>query len=173
MKSLLLLVSALALGTSCASECGDPSHINGDYEIFSSVTPDEDASTNIEEMRTYLPFYAGTRDWEIRYTPASGKVTLLIDGQELVANYREDDENCNRFTLTLNDGRWQDSETILGDPEPTVSTHNVVWSADMIWQGDELSGAYTVTDAWVWSMDTESASGTLEASGLMAGVLIE
>lgn len=171
MIKRLLQLSALpalaALGTSCASECEDPSRFSGEYEVFSSV-----ASHSPEDpggMDTYAPFYNGLRNWEILYRPAAGRVRMLIDGQELDANYIEDDENCNRFTLKLVGAGWLVDVTPLGAEEPVNSSHRMDWTAEMLWQGDALTGEYVVTDAWSLS---SGEAGVLQAEGVISGTIV-
>ncbi|MCB9758787.1 MAG: hypothetical protein H6739_03025 [Alphaproteobacteria bacterium] len=167
---LFVLAPALALAalTGCASECKDPQHINGSYTVFSTATPNETQSTALGVMATYVPFYNGTRDWEIRYVPASGKVTMLIDAQELTANYTEDPTNCNLFQLEVKDGAWSGDATQITDTEPVTSNHSISWTAELVWQGDDLSGSYAVTDNWTKST---AESGTYVGTGYLSGTL--
>lgn len=169
MKALLLAAIAGMSLAGCSAECADPSRIGGVYNIFSSVGDPMDPP---EGMRPHAAFYNGPRTWNIAYNRNANTVTLLIEGQELTAAYSEDAANCNRFDLEITDGAWSSDATELVDEETITSNHSVHWLASLVWQGDEISGSYSVSDNWIvnGSASGEVASGTLDATGYIAGV---
>lgn len=169
MKAMLFVAAASFTLGGCAAECADPSRIGGVYNIFSSVGEPTDPP---EGMKPYAAFYNGSRTWNIAYNRNANTVTLLIESQELTAAYTEDPANCNRFTLEITDGVWAADATALADEENITSNHAVHWLADLVWQGEELSGSYSVTDNWTVNGSTSGqlATGTLEATGYIAGL---
>jgi hypothetical protein len=158
-----MLIAFLA---ACASECKDPSRINGTYSVFSSVSTHDPEDAG--EFPSYVPFYNGTRSWELRYVPDSGNFSVLIDGQQFEARYTEDDANCNRFELVLPKAVYSGDATEVGDTAEVTSTHTIAWTGELVWQGDALSGTYSATDTWE---DTEGNSGTMTVAGTVTGSL--
>lgn len=165
---LPLIITLLVASAGCSTECQEPSRFSGRYEVFSSVsvrTPEEP-----EGMVTTAPFYNGLREWDLLYRPSTNSVQLVIDGQELEATFFEQSDNCNRFHLTITDGRFVADVTPLGAEDEVESIHHVNWDAQMIWQGVEMAGEYTVVDAWRLST---GESGSLEASGQISALLLD
>ncbi|MFT5586198.1 MAG: hypothetical protein ACI9VR_003795 [Cognaticolwellia sp.] len=159
---MLMLLALFA----CASECDDLARINGTYEVLSTVnshTPDD-----VGEMPTTSVFFNGIWDWDLQYLRDSGNVRLKIDGQETTARLANDGV-CNAMSLSVPAWSFVGDATELGDDEPVDATHSLVWAADLVWQGDQLSGAYTVEDSWSTS---DGLAGSMSAEGSIAGTLI-
>ena len=152
---------------SCASECDDLARINGTYEVLSTVnshTPED-----VGEMPTTTVFFNGIWDWDLQYLRDSGNVRMTIDGQETTARLVNDGA-CNAMSLSISSWNFVGDATQLGDDEPVDATHSVVWAADLVWQGDQLSGAYTVDDSWKTS---DGLNGSMSAEGSISGTLVE
>ncbi|MED5369966.1 MAG: hypothetical protein VX899_03040 [Myxococcota bacterium] len=162
---MLWLVALVA----CASECDDMSRVNGTYEVLSTVNTfePEDAA---EDMPTYSVFFNGLWDWDLQYQRDSGNLRLKIDGQETTARLTEGAGSCNRFGLRIPAWTFVGDATELGDAEPVDANHALEWEAELVWQGEELSGTYTVIDEW---STTDGLSGSMSATGTVAGTLVE
>lgn len=151
----------------CSNECSDASRISGTYSVFSSVTNHDNPEDS--EMPTYAPFYNGEREWEFNYVAANSSFRILIEGQELTAKYAAAEGSCNAFTLKTPSTDWSSDNTALGDTGLQTSEHDVAWDANIIWQGDELSGTYTAIDSWETS---RGDIGTLTVDGTISGSLV-
>lgn len=60
--------------------------------------------------------------------------------------------------------------TELGDEEPVDAVHRLVWAAALVWQGEGISGSYTVEDTW---STTDGLSGSMSAQGSICGIALE
>ncbi len=160
------MVLVLAL-FGCASECDDLARINGTYEVLSTVNTHE--PEDVGEMPTYSAFFNGIWDWDIQYLRDSGNVRLKIDGQETTARLTNEG-SCNAISLNVPSWEFIGDATELGDEEPVDAVHGVVWAADLVWQGEEISGSYTVEDTW---STTDGLSGSMSAQGSISGVALE
>ncbi|HJN73307.1 MAG TPA: hypothetical protein QGF58_05165 [Myxococcota bacterium] len=151
----------------CSNECTDASRIAGTYSVFSSVSNHDNPEDSV--MPTYAPFYNGEREWQLTYVGANSTFRILIEGQEFSAKYVPDSDNCNAFTLKTVGTDWTSDNTTLGDTGAQFSDHDVAWNANIIWQGDELSGIYSAVDTWQTSAGD---SGVLTVDGTLSGRLV-
>jgi hypothetical protein len=158
----------LTLGLACSNECADVGRIEGTYDVFGSINQYELDPVDAD-MPTYAPWYHGSREWTLSYVPAAERFNILIEGQELTAKYEPGAGTCNAFRLTVPSTDWVTEVTALGDTGELFSTHDAAWVADMVWQGDEISGTYDVTDVWFVN---ETRAGTLTATGTVSGQLV-
>ena len=159
----------LTLGLACSNECSDVGRIEGTYDVFGSINQYELDPVDAD-MPTYAPWYHGSREWTFSYVPAASRFNILIEGQELSAKYEPGAGTCNAFKLTVPSSQWEVEVTELGDTGESYSNHDANWIADMVWQGDELSGTYTVSDVWYVN---DSRAGTLTASGTVSATLLQ
>lgn len=156
------LILALVTCAACNNECEDPRRVSGEYLVFGTVR--EYLPAEQEDLRTEALFYNGERTWELRFVPASGTMSLVIDGQELVGSYEEAADNCNRLYLHAPAAAWVADVTRLGDPATLRSSHVVDFEAELVWVESGFQGTYTAYD--VWSMNT-GESGTIDAQGYL------
>ena len=139
---LLLGLAAIA---GCDSDCGNPSRIDGDYEVWSNAVGDgvvftgleDDEATRTEILQAAFP--NGASSWSITYVPANGKIDLVIDeDQPFTATYEESPDNCNAFSM-------QFSGMFISE---AGANHQFTWQGDLVYMGGEITGTFSYSDTW-------------------------
>lgn len=152
MRRLPALLSAGLALPACDPDCADPARLDGLWEVALGPADDRAALTvaqgEVHDERALLwaALPNGTRGWELTHVPASGRTTVLVEGQTYRATREQGAENCNELALRFS-GTWQ------GEAE-----HRFDLRAQLVWRGESMAGTYSYSDTWT----QEGAAGTLE-----------
>ena len=165
MRTMFLLVPALALLAACDSECDDPTRIDGQWAVFANATSSDWQVTGFTEAERTAGdqaellshvFPNGWSTWDIRYTPGRDRYSVEIDGQSFEATHSADKQSCNRIQLDLA-GIYQ---------APEGSTHEFDMSTELVWTGDVLVGSYAYAGSW--ALDDKNGDVRIPAGELRA-----
>ena len=137
LGSLPALAALSLLG--CDPDCDNPSRLNGLHNVWSNVVEHNPAPDAIpEEYPVSEIFYNGHSEWQLRYVQAQRSFDVDIDGQKYSADFAQDDDNCNAFTLDL-------AGTYIS---AGGTSHDFVWSGDMVYFGTHMGGTFAYESSW-------------------------
>ncbi len=162
MRPLVLLLVLPAVG-GCASECDDPTRIEGTWAVWHHLTNvGVDGGATVDEAYpSYEVFANGWSRWAITWSKGSTGSIEITDAAERAGAYGDPipqnfqvtmkaaDDNCNRIALSF------------ASEFATVSRTNHVFTyvADLTWTGDEFAGTYTYDDTWSGNGQTGALTG--------------
>lgn len=144
----------------CDPECDDTSRINGNYIVNShvSVPTNEVTGSNLEDYPYDDIFVNGWSRWEMMYVPGRQAFQVNLDGQAYEAEYTQDPDNCNAFTLTMS-GTYTTEEG---------TAHAFEWVGDLVYLGVKLRGTYTYSDTWNNPSTGDAGSITIPQGEMLA-----
>jgi hypothetical protein len=168
-RSFAIILGALPL-SACGKPCDDPTRINGDWLVQTSLNTPRDllVGQNIEgHPLEEASILSPTMPWSALFQGTSKEVELQI-GQDLhYGTYAEDPEDCDGFTLTI-DSIYQVKELDEGGLVNGGTQHDFLYEAKLRYTGPRITGTFRYQDEWTGLVDDEMGSLTVDGSDFIA-----